>query len=233
MTEPGYIDYARTNLAAGYLIAGGAQAFTVSTSLFVGYLGSWPYINFYWSAVGGPGHDRIIVAYFSDHTFTTIVAEQFAVRDTNVLGYRQFAVLSPWVQITVVPDSATDNTQVDFAFYGTTQQASSGELGSLDVSLIEDIGTVNPGTTVDLPCAKILPGPAVLCLYSGITPGQFTLQRWDYGTSAWVTFFLFNLLTANSSEAQEVALPDAPIQATMHNGSAGAGNMGVWLAAIL
>lgn len=233
MSEPGYIDYARVNLASGFLLAGGQQAFIELTQVFQGYVGSWPYINFFWSAISGPGHCSIILNYYSDHTFTTIVATQISTRNTACTSARQFPVVTPWVIIEVNPDSATDTTIVGYAFYGATQPASAVKLGKLDGAYIEFTGSVAAGGTItDIPII-IYPGRISASWYAGLAVSQFSLQRWDFGTKAWITFWLANINTANTTDKAIIAVPDAPIQVTMHNGGASAAELEFLATAIM
>lgn len=229
MTQPGYIDYARTSLATGFLLASGSRAFTALTTVFQGYVGSWPYINFFWQALTGPSFDSINLTYFSDSTFTTSVAGTSSTRGTQYTGYRQYAVLSPWLQITVNPSSATDNTPCFYAFYGTTQKASSAKLGNTSVQFLESFPTVGANATVNETILNILPGLASVSVFTKVATAQFDIQRWDFGLAAWQTFWLTTLNAVNTGGTFQVSLPDAPIQAQLTNLTAGAGSLGMWI----
>lgn len=229
MTQPGYPDYERLSLSSGILLAGGQQAFTGPTNLFQGYVGNIPYIDFFWDAVAGPGHVNVQVTYWQDDTFTTQVAFTASVRTTNSIGYRQLSVLSPWLTIIVFPDTATDHTLCTYAFYGSTQSASSAKLGSLDSAFFEVSAAVAASTSAPFQIVKIYPGAAVLSWTILATAWQIQLQRWDYGAAAWKTFLFLGNTGAPASGTATVALPDAPIQAVLVNGDAAAKTFNVFL----
>lgn len=229
MTQPGYPDYERVSFAAGNLFAGAQQAFTATTEIFRGFVGSWPYINFFWDAVGGAAHQTIQVLYYADPGFTQLVAQQISVRNSNIVAYRQYAVLSPWIRIVVIPDIGTDNTQCLYAFYGTTQKCTSAKLGSLDNIFCELNSSVGAGATVSDTLVKIFPGAATLSVFSGVATSEFVINRWDQGSSSFVPIFDILGLTSNFNQTTSVSLPDTPIQVQMINHTAGAGQMKMFM----
>jgi hypothetical protein len=233
MTEPGYIDYARTSLATGFLLAGGAQPFNAGdTILFQGYIGPFPYINFFWNAIGGASHQQVKIFFFSDNTFATSVAFSISVRTTNIIGYRQFAAISPWVQIRVTSD-ANDATVAEYAFYGTTQKATSAKLGSLDAIFLETFPTVAANNVATLGPNKVYPGLCSVSVFTKVATAQFDLQRWDYSSASWQTFWLTSLLAVNASATLQLGLPDAPIQIELHNLTGAAGSLGAWMMPVM
>ena len=229
MSLPGYPDYARVELEAGYLLAGANAAFLAPTQLFAGYLGSWPFINFFWNAAGGAAHHQVIVSYYRDGTFSSLIAEQIAVRDSNCTGLRQFATLSPWVVISVVPDISTDHTVVQYAFYGTVAAASPSKLGSLDTVFFEFSSSVAASTMVDVSVVKIYPGPVIFTWFTSATSFEFFIQRWDYGTATWKNIMDLNSDGAARSDLIEVALPDAPVQVVISNVNVSAQQFNVYM----
>lgn len=229
MTQPGYIDYTRTSLATGFLLAGTSEPIEAGTVVFEGYVGAWPFINAFWNAVGGTDHYSIQLLYYSDNTFSVQVAQQISIRTGNIIGYRQYAVLSPWLQIVIMPATGGSATSIEFAFFGTTQKALATQLGSLDTQFYEQTTSIAAGGTLTTQILKIFPGRAIVTWFTGATAWTMIVQRYDMGSAAFQPFWEIGSGGVANDGQLELAMPDAPLQVVLHNSSSGTSGFNVYI----
>jgi hypothetical protein len=234
MTTPGYIDYARVNLAAGFLLAGDTKKINVATNVFTGYVGAWSFVNAFWNAGGGSDNYTIQMEYFSDSTFSSQIGVQVGVRNSNCVAWRQYGVLSPWVIIGIIPKLGTDTVTITYAFFGSNSSSTSAKLASLDTDLLSFNGSIAATSNVSLGFTHVVPGAAVLSFHSNVnTTWTMELQRWDFGTSAWIDDLYIDQNTSAFGGVITVALPDAQIQIVIGNGNAAAKNFRCYVVPVL
>jgi hypothetical protein len=219
---PGYPDYARVSLTSGYLLAGGNNDISAGTIVFQGYVGNWSYINEYFQNTVAGNYYTININYYTDSTFTVPIAQQVSVRGNQTLAYRQHGVLSPWVAINVTPNGAHSLDTVYRSFYGSNQRATSGQLGSLDVSGIHDDVILSPGGEITAYDAHVMAGPATVSIQVLNAQGYFVnLECYNTGSASYRPFWSVNDLVAVRGGTWNVSLPDCPYQARLHNNGTG------------
>lgn len=220
MTLEGYPDYARMSLESGFLLAGATQRINATTTVFQGYVGSWGYVNAFWNAGGGTDNYTINFAYFTDGTFTSQVAVQLGVRNSNIVAWRQYPVLTPWLQIFITPKLGTDTVSITYDFHASNGQANSAQLASLDAGFLDQNGTVAISSNIQVGTTHLIPGSAIMSIHESVTTAwDLKLQRWDFGTSAWVDFFELDAATETANISVEIAMPDAQMQLRVDNTS--------------
>lgn len=217
MTQPGYEDYARTSLATGKLLARGSQVFSTTTNLYFGYVGPWPYINMFMNITGGNRHYLLQFNYYSDDTFTTLIAGTQSVRQDNNNGYQQYKVLSPYLSVTIIPDSGTPGGNILYAIYGTTGKASAADLATLASNGIEQVNAILSGQQSNFTLVEIVPGPWTVTWGASVAPCFFQLQRYDWNSAALVEFWEGSIEVINQSKSAIIQFPDAPIAGIQFN----------------
>jgi hypothetical protein len=223
MTTPGYLDYARVNLAAGFLLAGNTVKITTSVNVFRGYVGAWSYVNTFWNASSGSDNYQILMQYYSDSTFGSQIGEQVGVRNSNCIAWRQYGVLSPWLIISILPVLGTDTVTITYAFFGSNSSSTSAKLASLDTDLLSFSGSIGATSNVALGLTHVIPGPAIVTFHSNVnTTWTWELQRWDIGSAAWVDDAYLDQNILAFGGIFEIALPDAQMQVLIGNGNAAA-----------
>jgi hypothetical protein len=222
MSEPGYVDYARTSLATGFLLNGFATPITVLQFVGQFYVGSWPFINTFWSCVGGTDNYTVELYYFTDNTYTTTVGVQIGVRNGNSVAWKQYAVLTPWLRIYIRPAAGGSGATVHASFYGTTQEASSGKLGSTDVAFFEQFVSIPASSFQNFVMTRILPGMISISWFTNAASYNFQILRWDITAAAYLTFWEIDAIATLASGTALIAVPDAPLQVHLENGDAAA-----------
>lgn len=234
MTTPGYLDYARVNLAAGFLLAGDIKRIHTTISVFQGYVGAWSYVNAFWSSGGGTDNYTILFEYFSDSTFSTQIGTQVGVRNSNCIAWRQYGVLSPWLIIGIIPVLGTDTVTVTYAFFGSNSSSTSAKLASLDTDLLSFNGSIAGSGNVALGLTHVIPGPAVLSFHSNVsTTWTCEIQRWDISSANWLDDVYIDQNTDTFGGIHTIALPDAQVQVLIGNGNAAAKTFRCYLVPLL
>jgi hypothetical protein len=234
MTAPteGYPDYQRMSLSSGYLLGSGSGDIPNTIVVFQGYVGSWGYINEYFQNLQSTDYYQVQVLYFSDATFSTLVAQQLGTRGGANVGARQWPVLTPWVKIQVAvaaPHVADNNI---WTFYGSNQLASSAQLGDLDVPILHGSNAIPTNTTILMIPDHIIPGPAILSVSEAALGSYYTeLDYFEYGSLSWLVFLNINDFCYAGGATLKIALPDAPIRARVHNGASVTNTIGVYIMA--
>lgn len=224
----GYPDYARLPLASGVLIAGGAQVFSGNTLIVEQYVGNYPYINHFWGGGGGLRHYAVSWQWFSDSTFTHQVAVRTSYRDDLSYGYVQIPVLSPWLVSYVEADSGASPGTTTYAYYGTSGKTSAAAMAGPTAQYSENQVSVSANSTDFFETTFIVPGPVSWSWLFQVTQGEFILQRWDFGSQSWQTFYN-TILNANGvSDHETIGMPDAPARVGLWNHSSSTGTMGAW-----
>jgi len=213
-------DWSNSSPLSGLILANGDAVFSADTVIFSGYVGSWPYINSLWDATGGTDSYQVTVNYYTDPEFTDSAGFHRSVRNANCVAYRQYPVIGPYARIDVQPLAGTDPTSVGYSYFGAVDRASASSLASLDSAYLEQSGSVGAGATIHQTGLKIIPGPAIISWLVGSTAWSMSLDRFDFGTGTWVSFWYASQANDAAGSA-EVAIPDAPIQLTIKNGGTG------------
>lgn len=216
----GYPDFARVNLAAGFLLYGAQVPYTTPKTVFQGYVGIYPYIDFWWSKFLGTDEYLVQFIWFADSTFSTSVASQLTVRDSNSQGAAQYAVLGPWLQINIQPNVGGDNNPAIVAIYGTTGRAPAGIQVSDDVPFFQ-YNTTQAAGTVTTPTKTIIPGPAILSYFSGAGTFSFSILSLNRNSFTYTEYWTIQQAQPASGSLL-VALPDSPTKIQIFNGGAGA-----------
>lgn len=225
MSQPGYEDYTRTSFATGKLLAKGSQVFNVTTNLFFGFVGAWPYINMFMNITGGNRHYLLQVNFYSDSTFTQLIAGVQVVRADDNNCYKQFKVLSPWVSFSLIPDSGTPGGNILYAIYGTTGKASAADLASLSSNGIEQVNSIVASGQSNFTLVEIIPGPWAITWGASVAPCFIQLSRYDWNSAAFVEFWEGSIDVANDSKNGIVQMPDNPIMIIQFNRAAGTGTV--------
>jgi hypothetical protein len=228
VTQPGYPDYARVPLAAGYLIGSGNATYSGNTLIVQKYVGIWQYVNFFWAGGGGNRHYTITFQYYSDATYSTQIALKSCVRDDLSLGYTQVPVLSPYLVCFIEADTGSPTTAATWAMYGTSGYATAADLAGVSTQYCEQLLSVGANSTNFFETSIVVPGPVSWSFNSGPASGTFQLQRYDIGSASWLTFWRMNILTANGTDHETVNMPDATVRVGLSNNTAAAGFMGAW-----
>jgi hypothetical protein len=225
MTQPGYEDYVRETFANGKLLARGQQRFSATTHLFTGYCGSWPYLNTFMNFGGGNSFYILQINYYSDATFTTLVAGTQEVRADDVYAIQQYTPLSPFVDIVIL--MAVNNTPgiCSWSIYGSTGKSSSAQLASLSVNGIEQVNTVVAGSQSSSIGIVQEPGPWAMTWGASVAPCFFQLARYDVNTLGFVEFWEGSIEVANQSKTGIVEFPDAPWTLTQFNRAGANGSL--------
>jgi hypothetical protein len=234
MTTPGYLDYARVNLAAGFLLAGNTIKINTTKNVFQGYVGAWSYVNAFWNAGGGSDNYTIQFEYFSDSTFTSQIGIQVGVRNSNCIAWRQYGVLSPWLVIGIIPKLGTDTVTITYAFFGSNSSSTSAKLSSMETDLMNFNGSIAATSSASIGFTHVIPGAAIMSFHSNVnTTWTLELQRWDFGSSAWIDDVYIDQNILAFGGTFQIALPDAQVQVVIGNGNAAAKNFRCYVIPLL
>lgn len=217
MSSPGYVDYARVNLAGGYLLAKGTRPLAGPFRAFTGYVGAWPFVNFFWNAVGATDSWQVELTYWSDSTYTESIAIQYANRNGNLIAWNQYAILSPWLTIDFVAKKGTNAVDVNFAFYGTSQGAPATRLASLDAGFVDTSDSLPASGSVAYTLTRVVPCLAVFTVQSTVAHWYINMQRYNFDTDAYEDFWIVDNNVLHSTNQLVVAMPDTPVKVNIQN----------------
>lgn len=217
MTQPGYPDYERLSLQSGILLYGNNIAITTTIVAFQGYVGNLSYIDFFWNAVGGSDSYSIALLYFNDSSFSIGVAQTVSYRNGNSEGYRQFAILAPWVQIQVTPKAGGSATGIQIAFYGCMGESGNAKLGGFTKSIWDSDGTIAAGGSVTTTLTAVSPGPAILSVFTVAVVWDCIFSAYDFPSNTFKTFFRINSTSLQIQGSFIVAMPDSIVQTFIKN----------------
>lgn len=229
MTQPGYIDYTRTSLDAGFLISVNTQTVvTTNVVFFTGYVAAWPYVTMSFNGHGSGNHYRVTLAWFTDAALLNNVITISATRDVNPGTPTQYPVIAPYLRVTVVPASTNVSGSVTVSLLGTTGEATSGKLQSVDTPIVSFVTSEPVGvgaiTFLSVPVA----GLWYFFAYAAAVPMTVELMYWNFGANTQNDFASFVLLTINVPVALTLPVPDAPLYIRVTNNSGGAANLAMY-----
>lgn len=206
----GFPDYARLEQQGGYLLYGASGVVPLNTTLFQGYVGSWPYINLVTDPTSPADKIQVIMEYFTDATFTTLVAFRYAIRDQLSICQTQYANLSPWLK--VFYRTAGNNTinWAELAFYATTGEATSNALSSADEPLLSVNTTVVGGGNFTQEMQHIQPGDCTLMIYTKATTWNAQMQYYSYSNAAQMQLWHGDSTQFPEGSSWSVPMIDAP-----------------------
>lgn len=228
--QPGYPDYARMSLASGFTLSYTNQAFNVNTTLFQGYIGSWPYINHFWDGQAGTDFYQIQIIFSSDSSFSNDVGFYTLYRYSSSTCFKQYKCLSDWVTIQINPITLSNTNVAGITFFGTTGMIVSNDVGSLDVASLEvSNATVNAGATLTFQPFNIFPGKNRLSWLSSQNTGWFlTVSRLDVSNTFKPIYFSRDIKHGFGADT-DIWAPDAPLQVTFRNSTASASTVYMYL----
>jgi hypothetical protein len=222
----GYEDYARLSQQGAQLLYSGFNVTPAyDTSFFAGYVGSWPYITLRLSLSATADTVEVVLAYYSDSTFSTQVGVQLAVRNSGQLSVTQYSAITPWLAIFYITKSGNPIEFFQISVYATSAPANQFNLVSMDVPIYQSNASVAAGGGSLVIPQHVQPGPAVLVVSSAVTPWYCEILYYDYGSGTYLTLVHIDQTVVTSGGVFQVALIDTPIQVALHNGSAAAGFM--------
>lgn len=221
----GYPDYARLSNSGGFLLYSSDTGVPEFTTLYKGYIGSWPYLNLFTNCDNTTDFARVQILYSSDNTFSDIVGFRYAIRQSGSIASTQYANLTDWVHVFYDSISGNQFPFLEFSVYGTQGYAEQRQLASLDVPITRFSQIVPASTTVFGPIQHIQPGAADLQIQSAVATWSVTVNYYDYASAAFLSYASFTQGVAPTGGSFSVPMPDAPCQLQVNNGSAAAGRI--------
>jgi hypothetical protein len=219
----GYPDYARLDRQGGYLLYG-VENITPAydTSLVQAYVGAWPYLTLALSCNMGADTAQIVIAYFTDETFTVRVGFRIVVRQSTQFSVTQYANLSEWVSVYYVTQSGNPALFASFSVYASVGQASQTELVSTDVPIFQTDASIAATTTVNTTPQHVQPGRGLLNIYTNATSWFVILYYYDFGSASFLRLLQVDQTIAAKGGVFDISMLDAPMQVQIDNRDAGA-----------
>lgn len=219
----GYPDYTRVTRAGGYLLYGVVNLTPPYNSpLFSGYVGNWPYLTVALNVNSTTDFVKVIIAYYSDNTFTNLIGFRYLIRAGANFSVTQYANLTEWCRVWYLTQSGNPVNFLGFSVYATSDPATTNQLVSGDVPAFNFIGSVAANTIFSDLAGHVQPGPGIIQIFSSATAWTVQIQYYDFGTAAYETIAYWDeTVNAHVVEA-DVGLIDAPLQVVMTNNDAAA-----------
>jgi hypothetical protein len=214
----GYPDYARLNRSGGYLLYGvGATSPPENAILFEGYVGSFPYLNVVLNVNATSDFIRVVIAYYTDETFSTQIGFRYVIRGGGSFSVTQYANLSEWCAIFYDSISGNPVPFIQFAIYGAQSVAGQTSLVSTDVPIYQSDGLVALSSSVQVNPLHVQPGSAILGIFTTAAVWFVTVAYYDYGSATYKRMYDIDSTITAKGGTYPVSLPDAPLQLTISN----------------
>lgn len=221
----GYPDYARLSQQGGVLLYSGTGIVPQNTILFQGYVGPWPYINLFADTASGSENVNIILEWYSDATFTTLVGFRYAPRNQYSISATQYANLSPWLRVFYTTASGNPISWSLISVYAATGAASPNALLSADAPLFTSDASILANTSETYQVEHVSYGDAQFIVSTALATWYVNFSYQDATSYALVFYAQINSSWAGSGGAFNLPAPDSPIQLVVHNGTAAAGTI--------
>lgn len=218
----GYPDWQRTSTRAFdpfYRQTVDTLGVTVSTGLL--FVGNFPTLMLLMTASGTSKYNITVQWYTDSNKSTALLVEQIGL-DAAAGSYRVgHAVLSPWVDIFIVPVTYAAGDTVNLSITPTTN-ATPGIQLTYPLIFEENAHSVAGGATDTVYGAAILPGPAVMYWRALPTVWSINLQVMD-NLGAYHSRYYVDSVKNVASDFKEIVLPPRPVRVALMNSDAGAG----------
>lgn len=215
----GYPDYERLTASGGYELATVTGAKASGSTLFAGFAGSWPYLNFATRTASPADTYQLAITYYTDSTYTTVAASQSITRTTTMSTIIQRAVLGPWVKVTLTTASGNPITLTALTVYGTYGAADGNKLHTGSEVLLQVDDTFTSGQTQTFNVTTCIPGPAVFMLYTPKPVWAAYFFYYSWAQSGYVQYWQIDNTVAAHGGSWPVPMVDAPHQVQIFNGS--------------
>lgn len=229
----GYPDYTRVARDGGYLLYGAANVTPpYNIPLFSSYVGNWPYLTLALNVNSTADFIRVVIAYYSDDTFSTIVAFRYAIRAGADFSVTQYANLTEWCQVWYQTISGNPVNFIGFAVYGTSDPSNTNQLVSTDVPEFFYNQSVAASTSLNIAPGHVQPGPATLSMCMDNTAWAVEVQYYDYGSASYLLLTRMSSKIVATGGVWTIGLPDAPLNVFLQNGDAAARFMRISIVSI-
>lgn len=225
----GFPDYARLQTFGGYELVTLAQSIASGTTIYKGYVGTWPYLNIFTGTVTQTDYYQIKLTYYTDSTYTTMAATQSVTRSNVMSTITQRAVLGPWVKAVLTTASGNAITTSALTIYGTYGNAAGVQLhtGSEAIWQLDD--SIAGGATQTYNLVTVSPGPASFHLFAPKAAWAVYISYYSWAASAWAQTHQLDDTIAAHGGVWDMPMVDAPYQVQVYNGATTAQNIvGSW-----
>lgn len=218
----GFPDYARLSTAGGFELLTQTGSVASGTTIFAGYVGSWPYLNIFTGTVTPTDYYRIVLTYYTDNTYAVMAATQSVTRSNLMSTITQRTVLGPWVKAVLTTASGNPITATAITIYGSYGNAAGVQLhtGSEAIWQLDD--TISSGSTETFNLTTVSPGPAVFALYAPKPVWAAYILYYSWALGALAQTNQFDQTIGLHGGVWVVPMVDAPYQIQIFNGSTSA-----------
>lgn len=221
MTTPsGYPDYARLSVQAGAILA---QIFGVNVNTnphtpainMTGY----GFVNVGMNDLTITAHLWVQLAWYTDQTLLNQVASSGMTIPPGSQDVRQFPVLSPWLQVTILYLSGPTTDQPNLTVYGTNQEIplTGSEMVGQPMGVV-DQSVAASGGTATLTTTTVAPPKVSIGIWHS-TNGLWVadLYYFDRVANAFSRFFEFDGATFNNNALANIGVPPTYLQLILTN----------------
>lgn len=218
----GYPDFVRLQTFGGYELLTKTGSVASGTTIFAGYVGSWPYLNIFTGTVTQTDYYQIKLTYYTDSTYSTMAATQSVTRFNLMSTITQRTVLGPWVKAVLTTASGNAITTTGITIYGSYGNAAGVQLhtGSEAIWQLDD--TIGAGLTETYNLTTVSPGPASFALYAPKPVWGAFILYYSWAQSALAQTHQFDQTIGLHGGVWTVPMVDAPYQIQIFNGSTSA-----------
>lgn len=220
----GYPDYQRLALEGGVQLYGTNGIPPQNAVLFEGYVGNWPYTSVFTLMGAGSDSFQFHMGYFTDSTFSTIVAEHVFARVSGSFAASQYGNLSDWLKFYYLSNSGLAASASNISVFGVSGWQSNYQMASNDVPLFLFNGSVAANTVSNQSVQHICPSNATFFWHTTLATWTINIQVWDYGSNSFKIFAVVDSTVFKGEGSISVPMIDAPYQIQLDNQTAAAGN---------
>jgi hypothetical protein len=219
MPLTGYQDWQRVNFAAGLIVASWNAAVSATQNIRAINVSAWTYLNVQMFNPGGGPLLNVQLVWFADSAFSVQVYNQNIILSSNMNTAFCVPVVTPWVQINLVPKATGNNTTIVLNVYGSNQYSTCFEFGTFSNPLTAGAHALGiNGVSNDFTSFNYF-GNALLHVWtSSANPCAVDVGYLDFATNAYITYLHYDAVALGAPLRELITVPASQLRITLTNG---------------